>query len=297
MKELLAWWFFPKRFSSIIKIPIGLLICYGFFETLISSIVDFIDAFRNPPLFIGMYYLLLPIISTFFARAILYGGWFCLPYYIFGKRNEGKKRYLIPILLAVLIIGSMFVGAVYHSPTKMDVALKELAEAEARLGEMNKVGEFYTVREFGHDIAKLTEPLPDDMVTEEYGFSKLVVFYKQSERLWEEYDRLPLDMESTIALIAEELHGTEGYWLAGVLWLEYDKLPSKPTSGGTKYRLNHPEVDASLLFWGKVSQPVFMRGSPGWEEAANLLVTWFNYYKIDKRMHPRWANWTLPPKS
>ena len=203
-----------------------------------------------------------------------------------------RKRYLIPILLLILIVGGML-GASCTKPDIFEKALDELAQAEARLGEVDAVGMFYTLREFGHDIARLTEPLPDDMITETYGFSELVVFYKQSEASWEEYSRLPMDMESLIACIAEELHGSESYWLAGSLWHEYDKLPSTPTSVRTKYRSNHPEVEATLLFWAKVSKSVFYKGTPEGEEVIDILWTLFDYYNIDKRMHPRWATWEL----
>lgn len=206
------------------------------------------------------------------------------------------KRYITSILLVILIVGGISGVSCHKSPNAYQIALNDLAECEARLGEMNSEGEFYTLREFGYDIARLTKPIPDDMLTEEYGFSELLVFYKRSEMLWEEYDNLPLDMESTIALIAEELYGSDGYLLTGVLWSQYDELPSTPTSVRTKYRLNHPEVDALLLFWGKSTKSVFHRGTKEWEEVTNLLLTGFNDYKIDRRMHPAFADWTIPPK-
>lgn len=206
------------------------------------------------------------------------------------------KRYITSILLVILIVGGIFGASCTKSPNAYQIALNDLAECEARLGEMNKMGEFYTLREFGYDIARLTKPIPDDMLTVEYGFSELVIFYKWAEMSWEEYNRLPLDMESTIALVAEELYGSDGYLLTTVLWDQYDELPSTPTSVRTKYRLNHPEIDALLLFWGKSTKSVFHRGTKEWEEVSNLLLTWFNNYKIDKRMHPVFADWTIPPK-
>lgn len=206
------------------------------------------------------------------------------------------KRYITSILLVILIVGGIFGVSCTKSPNAYQIALNDLAQREAKMGEMNKVGEFYTLREFGYDIARLTEPIPDDMLTEEYGLSKLVIFYKQAEMSWEEYDRLHLDMESTIALVAEELYGTDGYVWAKVLWSQYDELSSTPTSVRTKYRLNHPEVDALLLFWGKSTKSVFYRGTKEWEEVSNVLGVWFNDYKIDKRMHPAFADWTIPPK-
>ena len=161
---------------------------------------------------------------------------------------------------------------------------------------MNKSGEFYTLREFGYDIARLAEPIPDDMLTAEYGFSELVIFYKWAEVYWEEYNRLPLDMESTIAIVDEELYGSDGYWAGGVLWSQYDELPSTPTSVRTEYRLNDPILDALLLFWGKSTESVFYRGSEEWEEASNLLLDWFNDYKIYQSMHPAFADWSVSQK-
>lgn len=303
MKDLLAWWFFPKRLSSIIKILIGLLICYGFFDALIRNSIDLIDAFINPPLYLGTSYLLLPIISALFTKAILWSGLLYLPYYIFGKRSEGIKRYLMPILLVALIIGSGFAGAFYTKPGSIEINRTQLALLEARLGERQLGGDYYTVREFGYDIARLTKfspdytiPIPDYLISEAEGFSKLVLFYKDCEKEWKEYDRLPLDKESTIALVSEELYGSDGYWLAGVLWSQNDELPNTSTSGRTKYRLEHPDVDASLIFWGKSTQSVFYKGSKEGDEVVALLKTWFDKYSIDKYKHPHWANWTLPPK-
>jgi len=205
-----------------------------------------------------------------------------------------KRRYIISILLVVLIVGGIFGASCNKSPSTLQITLDELAECEGRLGEMNIRGEFYTLREYGYDIAKLTKPLPDLFINEGEGFSKLALFYKDCEKEWEEYNRLPLDMESTIALVAEELYGSDDYWLAGVLWYQYDELPSIPTGVRTEYRLNHPEVDASLFFWGKSAKLIFYRGTEESEEVSNLLLTWFNDYKIDKRMHPAFASWALP---
>jgi hypothetical protein len=146
----------------------------------------------------------------------LWGGLFYVIYYIFGKRSEGIKRYLIPILLVALIIGSGFGGGMYTKPGSIEITQKQLALLEARLGERQLGGGYYTIREFGYDIAKLTKPIPDILVNGAEGFSKLVLFYEDCEKEWEEYDRLPLDNESTIALVSEELYGSDGYWLAGV---------------------------------------------------------------------------------
>jgi len=263
MKDLIRWWFSPKkRFSSIIKILIGLLIVSSFFSTLIGNIIDLIDAYVDPPLYLGMSYLLLPITFTLFIKAVFWGGLFYLPYYIFGKRSEGRKRYLIAILLASLIIGSFGAVGIYTKPSTVEITRTQLALLEARLGEINRMGEFYTVREFGYDIAELTEPLPDFFVNEAGGFSKLVLFYKDCEKEWKVY-----------------------YW-----------LPSEPSRIRDEWRQSHIEAEAMMLFWGRVNKSVFYSGTKEWKKVSNLLLTWFNNYRIDRRMHPAFANWTLLPK-
>lgn len=140
MKALFMWWFFQKRASSVIKILIGLFISYSFVDALIRNTIDLIDAFVNPPLYLGTSYLSLPIVFTFFTKAVFWGGLFYLPYYILEKRGEGKKKYLIPILLAALIIGSTFAGVLYTKPGPLEITRTQLASLEARLGEMNKRG-------------------------------------------------------------------------------------------------------------------------------------------------------------
>ena len=262
MKGLLTWWFAPKRFSSIIKILIGLIICFSFFEELITNTIDLIDAYVNPPLYLGTAYLLLPIITTLFSRAILWSGLFYLPYCIFGKRHEGNKRYLVPILIVVIIIGSISFGTAHTKPGTIEITRAQLALLEARLGEMNEIGEFYTLREYSYDIAELTEPIPDLFINEDEGFSKLVIFYKECE----------------------------------VRWKDLYILPTQPISIRENSRKIHLEEEAMLLFWGKYSESVFYRDSPEAKWLSNYLLGLFCYYGIDRRMHPAFADWTLPPK-
>lgn len=253
--------------------------------------VDLIDAYANPPLYLGKSFLLLPIVYSLFIKAIFWGGLFFLPYYISRKREGGRKRYLILVLLVVLMIGIFFVGGLYTKPDTFEITLTQLALLEAKLGEIQLDGSIYTLREFGYDIAKMTKPLPDFFISEAGGFSNLVLFYKDCEQEWGVYNILPSDMESTIADISEKLYGSDDYYLAGILWLEYDVLPNKPTRTiRTKYRLNHPEVDASLLFWGKVDRSVFMRGSSEGDEVMRLLRLWWAQYGIERKMRPK-ATW------
>ena len=262
MKALFIWWFSPKkRFSSVIKILFGGFIAFVFVSSVINNSVDLIDAFRNPPLFIGVSHLVLPVISSFMISSCLWAGLFYLPYCILGS----KKRYMIRILLAVLTIGTMFsvtAAKEYIAPYYPTIEAKELTAAQAKLGDMNKMGEFYTLREFGYDIARITEPFPDYMITEDSGFPKLVIFYKECE------DK----------------------------WADYYILPTISSQFRNEWRESHIEEEAMLLFWGMVDKSIFRLGTPEWEKVSNLLVTWFGYFEIDKRMHPAFANWTLLPK-
>ncbi|MFC1977177.1 hypothetical protein ACFLWS_02785 [Chloroflexota bacterium] len=272
MKDLLVWWFSPKRakrVSSIIKIIIGLLIVFSFFDALIRNTTDLIDAFVNPPMYPGTSYLLLPIISSFFTMAILWSVLFYLPYHIFGKRSEGRKRYLVPIILVALLVGSLFAGGLYYKPSTIEITRTQLALLEDRLGEMNNMGAFYTVREFSYDITKLTKPLPDYMINEAEGFSELVLFYKDSEKEWAELYNIPAGDKAA-------------------------KMRGLPTED--EWRKNHIEAEAMLLFWGKYDKSVFRVGTKEAEEVKSLLRIWFDQYGIDKRMLPAFANWTLPPK-
>lgn len=265
MKDLLLWWFSPKkRFSPIIKILIGAFIVFAFGSSVIGNSIDLIDAFRHPPLFIGVSHLVLPIVSSFIVSSTLYAGLFYLPYCILGS----KKRYSIRILLAVLTIGTVLSVAAlgeYIAPYYPTFEAKELTAAEAKLGTIQASGDYYTLREFGYDIARLTKfppdytiPIPDYMITEGAGYPELVIFYKESE----------------------------------ALWAEYEQLTNKPTSVRREYRSNHPEVEARLLFWGKYSfkDSVFTQGSPEAEEIISLILMWFDQYDIDRRMHPAFTN-------
>ena len=145
-------------------------------------------------------------------------------------------------------------------PSVLEVIQTSLIEAQTRLGEMDAAGRFYTLRQFGGEIKTLTKPLPDDMLTEQYNFSDLVIFYKESEDNWK----------------------------------EIYKLPSSPANIRQDWRKEHIEAEAMLLFWGMYSQSVFRLGTPEWEEVAKLLQVWFDLHGIDKRMHKEWSDWTVP---
>ncbi len=73
------------------------------------------------------------------------------------------KRLLVILVAGLFLLTACATSAqeTETSTTPLEVTQAQLAECEDRLGEMNSMGEFYTLREFGYDIAKLTEPLPD----------------------------------------------------------------------------------------------------------------------------------------
>jgi len=91
MRTLLAWWFLPKRVSSIIKIIIGLFICFSFFDALIENSIDLIDAFVNPPLYLGTSFLLLPIVSTLFTKAF-FGADYSIYIIVFSGKEAKAER-------------------------------------------------------------------------------------------------------------------------------------------------------------------------------------------------------------
>ena len=144
-------------------------------------------------------------------------------------------------------------------PTQFLKIQTDLQEAQSRLGEIDTEGRFYTLKNLYGDIRSKTKPLPTDMVIEDWNFSELVVFGKESE------DKL------------KELY----------------ELPSSPASIRQDWRKTHLEEEAMLLFWGRYSKSVFVQGSPEWKRVSSLLRTWFSYYKIDRRMHSQWADWNI----
>ncbi len=106
-QSLFGWWFNPKNSFSIIKIPIGIILILSVIGAFLNDIIALVEAFRNEPLFTGMFLLVLfPVIITFFAGTILWGGLFYLPYHIFEEEKRNWKDLLIwiGILLIVVII-------------------------------------------------------------------------------------------------------------------------------------------------------------------------------------------------
>jgi len=332
MNDLLAWWFLPKRrVSSIIKFIIGIVICGWFFGTLLGNTRELINTIVRPPLYIGLSFVLLPIILKLFMDAIFVGALFCLPFYhIFGKRSgvakrhkltpseqkewneiesssggektealetfvekvmgEGGKRYWIPILIVALMIGSMVATTVYPEHGIVEIIQKQLSFLEdKKLGTKNSLADYYTLREYGYDIAELTKNL-DFLFNEDEGFSKLALFYKDSEKSWEEYENMlvPDDMDSAFDYISKKIYLSNGYGdeyeTIKSVWFLYNETPSQVKTARTNYLVNHPEVDAYLVFWGKSSGIVPGMSSTNYQYVANLINTWYRSYGITDKM-------------
>ena len=148
-------------------------------------------------------------------------------------------------------------GSEPQDPTEFQDIQTSLRDNEARLGELDAVGRYYTIGDFGRQIESSIKPLPDYSLLEEYGFSSMTIFYVECKDKW------------------EELY----------------KLPSKRREA---WRKEHIYEEAMLLFWEKYSSSVFTKGSPEAEEITALLRMWFDLHDIDRYKHGHWADWTLP---
>ena len=149
-------------------------------------------------------------------------------------------------------------GGEVLDPDKFLQMQLDLQEAQLKIGEIGTRGRSYTLTQFGGDITSMTRELPDEMLTEEYGFDPLVVFFAECR------DR----------------------------WKEYYELPTTPSKLRNEWRASHLEEEAMLLFWGKLGQSIHRRGSADWNEIAELLKVWFSYYGIGSGQHSEWADWT-----
>jgi len=110
MKEMFAWWFFPRRSYSVIKIPLACVILFFFVSTLVDGGTLLVDAFRHETLFTGVLLFIFPMLGmTFFTGVILWGGLFYLPYHVLEGDQQGKKALAksIGILLAVVGVLSL----------------------------------------------------------------------------------------------------------------------------------------------------------------------------------------------
>jgi len=160
-----------------------------------------------------------------------------------------------------------FTGSEAPDPQLWEETTSTLKDLEDSLGTRD-MGKFYTLKELGNDASKLTKFFPIDMVSEEYGFSRLVEFYKESEDMW---------------------------------W-EYLELPTKTDIGEMKgrdlrkeWRLSHLEEEARMLFWGKYDRPVDGLSTNDLQSIIDMLLIWFDQFDIDPQYeHPHFTSWVLP---
>ena len=148
-------------------------------------------------------------------------------------------------------------GGEVQDPAKLQVAMENIEVAETKLGTMDVMGRFYTLGDFGNEIASLTRDIPTVLVTEQEGYTPRVLFYKDCEAQWAE-------------------------------------LFTLPSNERDDWRKDHVLEEAMLLFWERYKRPVFTAGIPEAEEVKSLLLMWFDRYEIDKSMHGWWATWELP---
>jgi hypothetical protein len=148
-------------------------------------------------------------------------------------------------------------GGAVTDLTKLEASMKKIEEFEAKLGQREIPGIYYTVGKFGSNVSTALKEIPDALINDQEGFSPLVLFYKDCESMWE-------------------------------------PLFNLPSSERSAWRLEHPYEEAMLLFWEKYDKSVFTKGSKEGTEVINLLSTWFDIYSIDEYKHGHWANFTLP---
>lgn len=149
-----------------------------------------------------------------------------------------------------------FFGGEVADPTAFEKSRMMLAEKQGELGTAEADGRAYTLRDFAGVIREYTKGVPDSLISEEAGFSELVVFYKDCESAWEELETIPSNKRDD-------------------------------------WRREHIEEEAMLLFWGRYSRSVFSLNSREWKEVRRLLQIWAEYYGIDWRMHEKFADWTI----
>jgi len=80
-------------------------------------------------------------------------------------------------------------------------------------------------------------------------------------------------------------------------WVEFYELPTISPVVRRNWRLAHPEIEAGMIFWGKLSSPATGISIRVWNEEKHLMEGWASLYNIDlKAEHPYWANWgtTIP---
>lgn len=185
-------------------------------------------------------------------------------YWLRRLREQLDSKYTAPELEQLDMnlweqMKKAILGADPVPPDVFEKAQLKLEEARDMIGTRDITGKYFTLGDYGNLVASVTKGFPDILTSEYAGSHALDIFYKECEAQWE----------------------------------EYYLLPTSPTTIRRKWREEHPEEEAMMLFWEKLSSSVFPAGSEGWETVAGLLLLWFNLYKLDKTMHKEWANWGL----
>lgn len=74
----------------------------------------------------------------------------------------------------------------------VDSAREEIWEKEQLIGQRDKEGALYTLDRFATDVNRImkAQGIPDDIITWDYNFSPLVIFYLDCKDEWTEYDAL-----------------------------------------------------------------------------------------------------------
>lgn len=148
-------------------------------------------------------------------------------------------------------------GAETPDITSIEQAMKDIDDAQGKLGTMDVVGRYFTLGDFGSVVSSKTRDIPDVLVSEQEGFTPITLFYRDCETQWDELYKLPSDKRND-------------------------------------WRKEHVLEEAMLLFWEKYQSSVFSRGTRESEEVKALLQQWFDYYEIDRSMHREWTSWQLP---
>lgn len=154
-------------------------------------------------------------------------------------------------------IKKAILGARTPDPTELQQAMENIEAAQTKLGTMGITGRFYTLGNFGGETSTLLRDIPEILITEQEGFTPLVLFYRECEAQWAELFTLPSDKRDD-------------------------------------WRKEHILEEAMLLFWEKYKRPVFKAGTQEAEDVKALLLMWFDQYEIDKSMHHWWTSWELP---
>jgi hypothetical protein len=148
-------------------------------------------------------------------------------------------------------------GAEQPDPTMLEKALDSIYTEQQKLGEIQANGSRFQVKDFASKVDSATKDVPENLLDKDFGFTDLTLFYLDCKDAWRDYELL-----STI-----------------------------DPSVRRNWRLTHPEEEAMMLFWGKVSKSEYTKGSRDGQEIVSLMHSWTVQYSITEDMHPKWSGW------